>query len=247
VAVPAQSPEWEGAIGLLVDSGQSFMGADRRETRLSPGFYLRSGRFSITNASGFVTRSNDEVVRGLGVELIDGKALKLSLGLRYDGGRRESTSEALRGLGTVRTTVRARLGLRYRFDARWQANAAWMVDAFGRGGGHHGEFSLQREQPWSPTAAWSFGATVSLAGERYLQSWFGVTPEQSQRSGYAVYTPRAGLRDATLFVHWRSQWAPRWVLLGGVSATRLLGPAADSPLVRQASSVAVNGGLAYTF
>lgn len=243
----AQDPQWEGAIGLLVSSGQTFMGADQRKNKLSPGFYLRRGRFSITNAGGFVTRSNDEVVRGLGIELVDSAALKMSLGLRYDGGRRESTSAALQGMGAVRTTVRARLGLRYRFDSHWQANAAWTVDAFGRGGGHFGEFSLQREQRWSAATTWAFGATASLAGDRYLQTWFGVTPEQSLRSGYAAYAPRAGLRDATLHAHLRSQLSPRWVLLGGVSATRLLGPAADSPLVRQASSLAVNAGLAYSF
>lgn len=243
----AQAPEWEGAVGLLINSAPTFMGAEQRKLGLAPGFYLRWGRLSVTNASGFRTRTNDEVVRGLGIDLGSSEHVKLSLGLRFDGGRRESTSDKLQGLGSVKSTVRARLGLRYRFDEHWQANVAWSVDAFGRGGGHFGEMSLQREQRWSPDTTWAAGAAICLAGDRYLQTWFGVTPAQSLSSGYPIYEPGAGARDATLYANLRSQLAPRWLLLGGVSASRLLGPAADSPLVRQASSVAVNGGLAYSF
>lgn len=243
----AQAPEWEGAVGLLVNSTPIFMGADQRKLGLSPGFYLRWGRLSVTNASGFRTRANDEVVRGLGIDLGNSEHFKLSLGLRFDGGRRESTSDHLQGLGSVKSTVRVRLGLRYSLDDHWQANAAWSVDALGRGGGNFGDVSLQREQRWSPETTWTAGTAVSLAGDRYLQTWFGVSREQSLSSGYPVYEPHAGWRDATLYANLRSQLTPRWVLLGGVSATRLLGPAADSPLVRQASGIAVNAGLAYSF
>lgn len=242
-----QSRDVEGAFGLLASNSPAFMGADERKSKLLPGLYLRWGRFSITNASGFVTRNNDEVVRGLGVELGGGERFKLALGLRFDAGRRESTSSELQGLGSIKPTVRARLGLRYRFDEHWQANAAWTVDAFGRGGGNFGEFSLQREQRWSPDTTWAAGAAISAAGDRYLQTWFGVTPEQSLRSGYAPYTPNAGLRDMSIYANLRSQLAPRWVLLGGVASTRLIGSAADSPLVRRPSGVSINGGLAYSF
>ena len=55
--------------------------------------------------------------------------------------------------------------------------------------------------------------------------------------------PAAGLRDASVYANLRSQIAPRWVLLAGASTTRLLGPAADSPLVRQRSTWSLNGGL----
>lgn len=239
--------EWEGAIGLLASNSAAFMGSDERKTKLLPGFYLRWGRFSITNASGFYTRSNDEVVRGLGVDLGHSERWKLTLGLRFDAGRRESTSGELAGLGSVKSTVRARLAGRYRFDDHWQLNGAWSADAFGRGGGHYGEFSLERHQRWSPDTTWVAGAGFSAAGDRYLQSWFGVTPEQSARSGYAVYEPAAGLRDASVYANLRSQVAPRWVLLAGASATRLLGSAADSPLVRQRSTWSLNGGLAWNF
>jgi MipA family protein len=244
---PAETRDWEGAIGLLASNGPAYAGADERKSKLLPGFYVRYGRLSLTNASGFITRNNDEVVRGLGLDLSPNKALKLNIGLRFDGGRSESNSAALRGLGPVKATVRARFGARWDIDEHWRLGGAWSTDLLGRGGGHFLETSLAREQRWSADTTWAAGVATSYAGTRYLQSYFGITPEQSARTGYRVYNPSAGLRDATLFINGRSQVAPRWVALMGASATRLLGPAADSPLTRQPSSLAINAGLAWTF
>lgn len=244
---PPPSGDVEGAVGLLMSNGPAYPGADERSAKVLPGFFLRWGRLSITNASGFVTRRNDEVVRGLGLDLNRSDTFRVSLGLRFDNGRSESDSEALRGLGNIRSTVRARLALQWRPDAHWLYRAAWSVDAFGRGGGNFGETSIAREQRVSPATTWTVGGGFSLAGDRYLQTYYGVNEAQSARTGYPVYTPGFGLRDASLFANMRSELNHRWVALGGISATRLLGPAADSPLTRKASNVAVNAGLAWNF
>jgi outer membrane scaffolding protein for murein synthesis (MipA/OmpV family) len=86
-----------------------------------------------------------------------------------------------------------------------------------------------------------------VAGDRYLQTYFGVSPEQAARTGYPVYTPPFGLRDLSLAASLHSELGPHWVALGGLTVTRLLGPAADSPLVRKPSSLRVTAGLAYRF
>ena len=243
----AQASEWEGAIGPLLSNAPAYAGAADRRTKLLPGFYLRHGRFSVTNASGFIARNNEEVVRGLGMDLSPHGALKVSLGLRFDGGRSESTSGALSGLGSIRPTLRARLAARWLADEHWRVGGAFSVDALGRGGGHLSEISLSREQRWSPSTTWIFGGSTTLAGARYMQTYFGVTTEQAGRTAYAPYTPGSGPRDVTLFANLRSQLGPRWVALAGVSATRLLGPAADSPLSFKPASLAVTGGVAWSF
>ena len=130
----AQASEWEGAIGPLLSNAPAYAGAADRRTKLLPGFYLRHGRFSVTNASGFIARNNEEVVRGLGMDLSPHGALKVSLGLRFDGGRSESTSGALSGLGSIRPTLRARLAMRWLADEHWRVGGAFSVDALGRGG-----------------------------------------------------------------------------------------------------------------
>jgi outer membrane scaffolding protein for murein synthesis (MipA/OmpV family) len=74
------------------------------------------------------------------------------------------------------------------------------------------------------------GPSVTLADDRYMKNYFGVTAEQSAASGYPTYTAHAGLKSvnaggsATWMVtdHWLFN-----VIAGG---QRLLGDAADSPL-----------------
>ena len=246
----AQEPpptRFEGALGVIVSNTSTYAGAAERRTKLLPGFYLRYGRLSVTNASGFVTRSNVDVERGLGLDLAHSEALRVNVALRFDGGRSESDSAGLIGLGGIRSTVRARAAATWRPVAQWRLGAAWSHDLLGHGGGGFGELGVAREQRASPSTTWTVGAAVSMAESRYMKSYFGVTPEQAARSGYAQFNAQAGLRDSSLFANVRSEIAPRWVALGGASFTHLLGSAAASPHTRQANSVAVNAGLAWLF
>ena len=245
-AAEAESP-WEGALGLIVSNGTDYMGSDQRGTSLRPRFFLRYGRFSISDSGGFVTRRNDDISRGLGIELQNTENLRISLGLRYDRGRDDSSSPALAGLGDVGKTVRVRLGGHWRIDEHWRLSGGWTVDALNRGGGNFAEASLIREHRVSPFTTWQVAASVSMAGPRYMQSYFGITEEQSQRTGYPVYSPGFGLRDAGLTIGARSELGPHWIALGGLGVSRLLGPTVDSPIVKQATSWGVNAGLAWRF
>lgn len=246
-AAPLAGRAWEGALGLIVSNGPEYAGSDRRASKLTPGFYVQYGRLSLTNAGGFVTRRNDEVVRGLALDLLRREDLRLSLGLRFDGGRRESTSVDLRGLGDVRATVRARLASSWKPDAHWRLGASWAVDALGRGGGNLGELSVAREQHWNADTTWTAGASLGLAGDRYLQTYYGVSAEQSARSGLRRFEPGSGLHNATVFINQRTELSRHWVWLAGAHASQLLGDTRDSPLVKQSSGLSINTALAYSF
>jgi MipA family protein len=91
------------------------------------------------------------------------------------------------------------------------------------------------------------GVSASGAGDRYLQAWYGVTPEQSVASGYRVYTPSAGLRDAGVSATYRIEINPQWAAFASSSASRLLGPAAESPLTTQRNGWALSAGIARRF
>lgn len=244
---PDSSRVWDAALGMNLSRGPAYLGSSETKTRLTPGFFVRYGRFSLTNSSGFATRRADDVVRGLGVDLSRSERVKISLGLRFDGGRSEGDSEALRGLGDVKSTVRARVGLTWKLDERWRLGAAWTIDAFGRGGGNYADFSLTQEHRWSPSTTWSWGGAFTVAGTRYMQSYFGITAEQAARSGLREYHPATGLRDASLYASMRSELGDHWVGLAGIGFSRVLGPAADSPLTTRQNNVGVNAGLAWRF
>jgi outer membrane scaffolding protein for murein synthesis (MipA/OmpV family) len=82
--------------------------------------------------------------------------------------------------------------------------------------------------PWLLAA----GPMLTLADARYEQSYFGIDPAQSARSGRPVYRPGGGVEGvgvgATLIVPITQKIAVTAV----VGYTRLLGDAARSPIVR---------------
>ena len=80
-----------------------------------------------------------------------------------------------------------------------------------------------------------------------MQSYFGVTPEHSAVSGYPGYRPKAGLRASEASISYRTDLARDWLLIAGVSASHLLGPAAASPLTKQLDGWEVRSGVAWRF
>ncbi len=245
-AVPSPT-QWEGAIGANLSFRPEYQGGDKRVTKISPALFLRYGRFTITNASGFVTRRADDVVRGLGLDLLQSSRLRVNLALRFDAGRSESTSSALAGVGDIKPTVRARATANWRGDDGLRLGASWSVDAFGRGGGNFGDVSLGWETRLGAVTTAGVGAALSVAGDRYMQTYYGITEAQAARTGYPVYQPSSGLRDVAFSANARTELGPDWVLLGGAGVSRLLGPAARSPLTKSPNGWGVNVGLARRF
>jgi|GEM_PF-224832 len=243
----AAAAAWEGAVGLNLSQRPEYSGAGMRITKLSPVLFLRWGRFTVTNASGFVTRRADDVVRGLGVDLLGSERVRVKLALRFDRGRSEGSSAELAGLGDIKPTVRARVSAEWELSPHWKLGATWSADAFGRGGGNYGDVSVGYDLRLSPATTLGLGASLAVAGDRYLQTYYGVSSEQAARSNYPVYEPGAGLRDLSTSLSLRSELSHDWVLLGGAGMTRLLGPAANSPLTRKTSTWAANLGLAWRF
>ena len=91
------------------------------------------------------------------------------------------------------------------------------------------------------------GASLTAAGDRYMQTWYGVSEQQSAASGYPVTQAGAGLRDVGSSATWRIEANPQWAGFASLGASRLLGPAADSPLTRQRNSWSLSAGIARRF
>ena len=244
---PPPPTVWEGAIGLNLAYRPEYAGAAKQIFKISPALFLRYGRFTVTNASGFVTRRDDDVVRGLGVDVVRNESLRLNLALRFDGGRGEATSEALKGLGDIKPTIRTRLQASVKLQGPWRAGASWSLDALHRGGGDYGDISGGWDKAIAPRTLLGVGSSLSFGARRYMQSYFGITPEQAARTSYAVFTPSAGVRDISAYANLRHDIGKEWTVLSGASTTRLLGQAAQSPLTGRTTSWGVSAGFARRF
>lgn len=244
---PRPPPDIEGAIGLLLHVNPEYQGARRYAPRLTPAGFLRWGRITITGAGGFTTRRHDDVERGLGAELVRRESVRVKLGLRLDNGRQENDSARLAGMGDVKRTVRARLSAQWDVAPGWRVGAGASVDALNQGGGYVLDVAASHEWALPGAATLTAGAAFSAAGDRYLQTWYGVTPEQAQRTGLPVYSPREGPLSASASLTWRAELGPRWAgfVSGGVN--HLLGGAAHSPLTERRTSANASAGLVWRF
>lgn len=246
-AGPAAAQDFDAAASLVLTHAPTYLGAQRQSLGWRPGVYLSWGRFTLSSGASFAADREADDVRGMGVELLRNEALRVRLGLRFDSGRRESADPALAGMGVVKHTIRARLAASWAAPKPWRLDTSWTVDAFGRGGGNLGEATLAHDRELGADTTLTLGGTVTLAGDRYLQTWFGVTPEQSARTGYPVHEPGLGLRDVQAFVSLHRPLSGHWVLMSRFGFMRLLGAAADSPLVRRVTTHSVTLGLGYRF
>jgi outer membrane scaffolding protein for murein synthesis (MipA/OmpV family) len=77
----------------------------------------------------------------------------------------------------------------------------------------------------------TIGPRASFASSEYMRAYFGVTPVESVRSGLATFTPGSGLKSAGAELGVRYEYTPEWTLIGTVAYERLIGDAADSPIV----------------
>ncbi len=93
-------------------------------------------------------------------------------------------------------------------------------------------------------------ATSTWATGKYMRSFFGVTPAQSAASRLPVFAPGSGFKDIGVEASANYVFASRWAVVGTVGYKRLIGGAADSPLVRlrgSANQMALQAFLVYSF
>lgn len=238
---------FEGAIGLVSSFGPAYGGAEDMRWKLSPAGFIRYGRFTISGAGGFTTRRADDVERGFAANLQVREDLRMSLSARWTGGRRETSSERLSGLGDVDATLLARLRLQWKPEGDWTWSAAINTDLLGHGSGWIVDLGGTRNWRLSPSTLLQVGGALTYGGDTYMQSWYGVTEQQSLRSGYAVYTPGNGLRDLSFGATVRTEFSREWAGFVSVGSSQHLGAAADSPLVQKKFGFAVTGGVAWRF
>ena len=187
---------------------------------------------------------------GLFASPLKTEALRVDLGVEYDFGRKEDDNEALKGLGDLKGGAVGvvkfgyeigdiEFGLKLDRDISGDrdglaatAEAEYGVDLFSG----HGWFSVTPHLTW--------------ADDEYMDNTFGITAAQAARSarGYAPYNAGAGLKDAGIAFGLSYQITDSIQAVGQIDYGRLLGDAADSPLVdREGSANQVSGVLGVSY
>ena len=94
----------------------------------------------------------------------------------------------------------------------------------------------------------SIGPRVTWSNNRYHDAWFGVSPAAAFASGLPAYNPGGGIHAYGATASFLTQLGPRWGIYTYAKYDRLVGDAADSPIVTQfGSRHQYSGGLALTY
>lgn len=151
------------------------------------------------------------------------------------------------GLDAVGFTIEAGAFARYGLSphVRLSAEARHGINGHGALIGVVGaDYVLRDGDRW----LWSLGPRLTLASGRYARTYFGVTPREAAATGVAAYSPDGGPQAAGVVVSARRQLNRRWGMFGYAKYDRLLGDAADSPVVgRFGSRNQWSGGLAVSY
>lgn len=107
------------------------------------------------------------------------------------------------------------------------------------GGEHDGTtISFGPGYSFSPTERWRLGVDLSAtyASGNYNDTFFSVDANNAARSGLSQYDADGGIKDVGASFNASYQLTDQWAITGMAKVTRLVGDAADSPIVEDEGS-----------
>lgn len=227
-------------LGVGAMNAPRYSGSDKRHTVLAPVIQARDGAFFFDG------------LKGIGYDLQSDNGLYLEHTLGYSLGRAEKDSgwrdgsNELKGMGNIKAALNTSVAV------GWQASSWFSLEGKatlpltdGQGGQYQASATLLPWQDETDTVALQ---SAALFGDsRYMHTFYGVTEQQSERSGYAHYQPGGGFYGVNTDLTWSHQFSPHWatVLVGGY--TWLGDHAADSPIVFRRNQATASAGILYTF
>jgi len=163
----------------------------------------------------------------------DGRTTRgLSFGpsFRYVPKRDSNDYAELRGLNDVDAAYELGGKVSYTFGMI----RPWVAVRYGLGG-HHGvvgETALDFIFRPSAVTEFTIGPRASFASAEYMRTYLGITPTEAARSGLRTYDPDGGIKGAGAQITGRYEFTPEWSLVGSLVYEKLVGDAADSPIVQ---------------
>lgn len=246
-AKPEKEETFRYLLGASLSIAPAYDGASQREVKVRPLWAVRFGRIRIATSGGsaLLGFGREGVGAGASTQLIESEKWRLGLSLRIDSGRDSGDADTTQGLPDVKRTLRARLNASYSFTKDWNASVSLSQDVLGRQGGMTAGLDLGWRFYRSDETEWTTGIGLSAADAKNLRSYFGVPASAVAATGKPAYDPGAGLRDVHFGINFKHALTKHWFVFGGAGTSRLLGPAADSPLVQERSNTTAAVGVAW--
>lgn len=243
IYAPAPAPVSNDWIITIIGNARvspKYPGADELGFFAFPSFAFRR----VGEPKQFTTPDD-----GFSLPVYDTATLRFGLTGRYRGGRYLDTDRRLFGLEDVKWAVEPGLfveywpleALRLRAEARYGLNGyeGFVGDLAMDLVGRFGQFTV------------SAGPRLALGGDEFTQTYFGILPFESSSNGVlAAYRPSGGVTSVGVSTALSYDWSETWSTTVSASYSRLVGDAADSPIVKRFGSenqFGIGASLSYSF
>ena len=242
---------WSLTLGGAAIVKPKYEGSDEFETIPIP-IIIPKFSDTIEDDGSAITQVRKRVnFRGLDdirIRILGGERLQAGAVTGYITKRDQNDGPLLRGLGDIDGGLVAGAYTGFTLGA-FQFDAAILEKVTGDDAGPEYRFGVETTRHVTERAEIGLRVGTTFASDDYMQTYFGVTPAQSRNSkaGLPAYAPDAGIKDVFVAVGASIDLSDRWLLKAGARYGRLLGDAADSPVVETADQVSGTIGLGYRF
>jgi outer membrane protein len=233
---------WRFSIGGGVFTRPKYPGSDSRQTVPLPLLSANYGRYFIGGTPGA------GVPFGLGVNFIqtDNWRVGLAVGGELTKPRKASDAPLLNGWGDIPATALGSVFATYTHD--WvTVRGAVTSDIAGK---HEGtRIALDIEAKYSPNDSLTLfaGPGVTWVDGAYSQTFFGINAAQSAIAGVPQYAAGSGINTIRFSVGAEYRLTSQWGLGARVTAARLRGDAANSPITEDKSQNVFGAFAIYRF
>lgn len=219
-------------VGLGAASVPGYKGSAERNTRLAPLIDVKKGRFFAKTDAG------------LGVNLYEHRYFTLGASVNWMKGY--EAEDAPSGVGEVKDAMGGRVFVSTHISgavATFSATQALNEKQRGL------QLDAKVAYPWKATDKLTLIPSLAISGgnAKHLNSYFGIDAQRASRSGLPQYRMKAGVKEVTFGASASYQLSEHWAVAGGLAFGRLLGDAADSPIVERKSNATGLLGLTYAF
>ena len=181
-------------------------------------------------------------LRGVGAGADTG--FKISPNVNMVGARDADDDDRLEGLDDIDRAYE--VGLKATYNMGQTTAYATVRKGFGGNHGVTGEIGATYRFETTDRMTFWAGLEAGYGNSEYNETYFGITDAEAARTDYSAYTPDGGFNAATASIEGRYALSPNTAVVGAVKFSRIIGDAADSPIVRDRNQPSVRLGIVRT-
>jgi outer membrane protein len=238
-------------IGMAGSISPTYSGSDETGYAIEPAGRIVWRGYSISTSS--VARASSTAGSSRGAEtglsgpLYRRNEFAFGFGASLNRGRSVGEEDARLGLKDLRGTLVGRMRMRYYFNPDLVLTATLVGDLLGRQGGLELPVGLGWRRLLRPGLLFNADVGMTFANAKSMDNNYGIGPAEQAASGLPLYRPGSGIREVAASVGLVGEPSEHWVWVARLTLVKLVGPAAESPIVKQSFQPGLLVGFAYRF